>query len=494
MKPDKNTKILFINPISGIEGFLPIGLSSLISVLRDEGFQIDIFDTTYYETTDYNDRKKNELFGEFLPADMSKFGVGKEQGDYIKDLNEKIRKTKPQIIGVTIPTGYNYPLAIKLIEGIVDYSGILIVGGKPVTVNPEKFIKHEEIDIVCIGEGETPLRQLCLRIKEGKPFTDIKNLWLKVNGNIIKNELGPLEDLDRLPIPSWDLYDERHFYKPFCGKVYRYGHIELSRGCPYRCSYCINESLQDLYKGKGKYYRKKSLSRALEEIKYLKNKYSLEMIKFWDEEFLLFSDSQLEEFACEYKKLNLPFLITARLDSVTENKARLLKEMGCVNVSAGIESGSEYIRTNILSRKMSNEAIIRGITLLNKYSVRTSTLNMLGMPHETRKQVFETIELNRIAKAQNSSIMILQPWDGTKIRKMAVKEGFMKENEGTYLYTDSCLKMPQLPPQEIRGLAKTFSLYRKVPKFLYPVVRLCEKEGKLRDRLFKFMHKIFKSH
>ena len=232
----------------------------------------------------------------------------------------------------------------------------------------------------------------------------------------------------------------------------------------------------------------------LEEIKYLKNKYNLEIIKFWDEEFLLFSDAELEELAGEYKKLNLPFLITARLDSVTENKARLLKEMNCVNVSAGIESGSEHIRRNVLNRRMSNDDIIRGISILNKYDIRTSTLNMLGMPFETRKNVFQTIELNRVAKAQNSSIMILQPWEGTKIREEAVKAGFMKEDCGNYFYADTCLDMPQLPRREILGLAKTFSLYRKVPKILYPVVRLCEREGRLRNMIFVFLHKIFKSH
>lgn len=490
----KNTKILLINPISGIEGFLPIGLSSLIAVLKNEGFAVDIFDTTYYETTEYNDRQKNELFGEFLPANMSEYGVKREKKDCVQDLNNKIKTMKPGLIGVTIPTAYNHPLAIKLIESISGYNGFLAVGGKPVTVNPEKYIKHPRIDIVCVGEGEASLRELCLRLEQNKPFSDIKNLWVKVGDKIVKNELGLLENLDSLPIPCWDLYDQRHFYKPFCGKVYRYGHIELSRGCPHRCSYCINDSLQDLYKGKGRYYRKKSLPRALEEIKYLKSKYNLEMIKFWDEEFLLFSDKELETFAQEYRKLDLPFLITARLDSVTDRKACLLKEMGCVNVSAGIESGSEYVRTHILNRKMSNENIIRGITLLNKYNVRTSTLNMLGMPHETRKQVFETIELNRVAKAQNSSIMILQPWEGTKIRKMAVSEGFMKEDDETYFYTDSCLNMPQLSSKEIQGLAKTFSLYRKVPKIFYPLVRLCEKEGKLGDWLFKLLHKVFKSH
>jgi len=479
--------------MSGIEGFLPIGLSSLIAVLQNSGFPIDIFDTTYYETTDYHDRKKNEYFGEFLPADMLKFGVIREKKDYIKDLNDKVRDFDPHLIAVSIPTAFNCSLAIKMIGGISNYRGLLAVGGKCVTLNPEKFIKNPKVDIVCIGDGERPLHELSMSLEEKLPFGKIRSLWVKEGNVVTRNELGPLEDMDSLPIPSWDLFDKRHFYKPFCGKVYRYGHIELSRGCPHRCSYCANDKLQDMYKGKGRYFRKKSIPRAIKEIKYLKERYDLEIIKFWDEEFLLFTDSELEEFAAGYKKLNLPFLVCARFDSITERKARLLKEMGCVNVSAGIESGNEHIRRSILNRRMSDKQIIEGAGILNKYGIRTSTLNMLGMPFETRKNVFETIELNRIAKAQNSSVMILQPWEGTKIRDAAIEAGFMKSDCENYLYTDTYLDMPQLTRKEILGLTKTFSLYRKVPKVLYPLVRLCEKEGKWRNRLFVILHRVFKS-
>jgi radical SAM superfamily enzyme YgiQ (UPF0313 family) len=249
-----------------------------------------------------------------------------------------------------------------------------------------------------------------------------------------------------------------------------------------------------MYKGKGRYFRKKSIPRAIDEILYLKKTYNLEMLKFWDEEFFLYNEEELEEFAEGYKKIALPFLVTARLDTVTDRKARLLKEMGCVNVSAGIESGSEHIRKNVLNRRMTNEEIIRGIGILNKYDIRTSTLNMLGMPFETREQVFETVELNRKAHAQNSSVMILQPWEGTAIRKVAAEAGFMPAECENYFYTDTYLTMPQLPRKEILGLAKTFSLYRKVPKILYPIVRLCEKESAWRDKLFFLLHKIFRSH
>jgi len=490
----KNIRILFVNPISGIEGFLPIGLSSLIAVLKKDNFKVNLFDTTYYEVDGFSDRALNEFVGEFLPADIEKFNIAKEKVDYLLKFSEKVKEVNPAVIAVTVPTAYNFPLAKRLIESITNFQGVVIVGGKHVTMSPQEVISLKRVDVICRGEGETPFLEFCNRLEDGKSFDGINNLWIKKkDGSIIKNEIGPLEDVNKLPFLDWSLYDERHFYKPFAGKVYRYGHLELSRGCPYRCSYCANEKLQEMFKGKGKYFRQKNLNRALTEIEFLKSKYKLEIIKFWDEEFLLKSEKELEEFAEIYREFKLPFLITARLDSVTERKAQLLKEMGCVNVSAGIESGNDEIRFEILNRRMSREEIIRGIDILNKHKIRTSTLNMIGIPFETRKNIFETIELNRTAHAQNSSVMILQPWEGTKIRELCVKEGFMSEDDKHYDYIDSCLNMPQISRDEIKRLRKTFTLYRKVPKILYPLVRLCEKDGKYRDAGFKFLHKIFKS-
>ncbi len=72
-------------------------------------------------------------------------------------------------------------------------------------------MKHANVDIICIGEGETPFRELCLRIRDGKPYDAIRNLWVKTGKGVVKNDIGPLEDLDRLPFPDWSLFDKRHF-------------------------------------------------------------------------------------------------------------------------------------------------------------------------------------------------------------------------------------------------------------------------------------------
>lgn len=494
------TKILFINPMSGLEGFLLIGISSLIAVLKNAGFEVGLFDTTYYKIGSFNDRKKWERVGEFVPVDMTKYGVEKKYGDYKGDLKKKIEEFKPTLIAVSITTAYNYPLGIELINNIREYyKGLIIAGGKAITVDPEKIMLDTSTNIICIGEGEEAFLELCQSLEKDidieNPDNSIKNLIIHTkDGLFIYTGTRKLQSLDNLPYPNWDYFDKRHFYRPLAGKVYRYGHIELTRGCIYKCSYCINHKLQDMYRGLGKYFRKKSIKRSIAEIKYLKKRYNLEIIKFWDEDFLLRSEKELKKFAKEFKKINIPFLTDIRLDNITERKVQLLKEMNCLNVSCGIETGNDYIRKKILNRKMKNKDIIKGIKLLNKYGIRTSSLNMIGIPFETRRNVFETIELNKMAGVKNSCVNILQCWSGTKIKKLAIAEGFLNPREKGVDYTKSYLDMPKpyLSKEDIMALDKTFNLYRKVPKVLYPLVKLCEKDSWWRDKLFIYLHKIFK--
>ena len=76
---------------------------------------------------------------------------------------------------------------------------------------------------------------------------------------------------------------------------------------------------------------------------------------------------------------------------------KLLKKMGVVAASVGVESGNQNIRKSILNRDMTNEQILESIRLLKKYDIRISTFNLIGLPTETRDNVFETIRLNRKA-------------------------------------------------------------------------------------------------
>ena len=108
----------------------------------------------------------------------------------------------------------------------------------------------------------------------------------------------------------------------------------------------------------------------------------------------------------------------------------------------GIESGNQRIRQQVMNRKMSNETIVARINLVKSYGMRTSTYNIIGLPSETRANIFETIELNRQANPDSFSVSILEPYKGTPIRKMCEDAGLDPNYE-----INDCNSAPHLSPR-----------------------------------------------
>ncbi|KPK42874.1 MAG: hypothetical protein AMJ78_01005, partial [Omnitrophica WOR_2 bacterium SM23_29] len=157
----------------------------------------------------------------------------------------------------------------------------IIAGGLHPTMFPDVVIDVPEIDMICIGEGEDALLELCDSMEDGSRRKDIMNIWFKEDGKVIKNPLRPLrQNLDELPFPDKDLF---YRYGCFRGRIY----VMTGRGCPYSCSYCFNHSYRQLYKDAGKYVRQRSVDNCIEELIYYKSKYKIDEIFFYDDTFTL---------------------------------------------------------------------------------------------------------------------------------------------------------------------------------------------------------------
>ena len=256
---------------------------------------------------------------------------------------DEIVSYDPNMIGLSALSD-DYPLGLRIMEKVKKkFPNIpTIAGGVHATIDPAGVISENCFDMVCVGEGEYVMLDLAERCDQ-KDFSKIKNLWIKSkDGTIEKNVVRPYEqNLDNFPHPDWSIYPQTAFYKPYKGKVYKYGDFEMSRGCPYKCSYCINVQLQAIYKKTGEnYHREKSIKRVIEEIKLAVKEHKIEFIKFWDETFLLMSKERLEEFAELYtKEINLPYVIETTSQSITPTTAKLLKKSNCKSVSLGLETG-----------------------------------------------------------------------------------------------------------------------------------------------------------
>lgn len=371
-----------------------------------------------------------------------------------------------------------------------------VVGGPTPTFAPEEVIKEDCVDIICIGEGEEAMAELCNSIRHKKDIRNIKNLWVKDNGKVYRNDVRRLLDIKNVLLPNWDIFDRRHFLRPLGGKMYRMGMFHMTRGCLFPCKYCASPSLSRIYKGKGEYYRIKKVDLLTQEIASYKEKYDLNFIFFTDDLFPLHKGEIVDDFCRLYKeRVGLPFSINLHPELIKEDAFAKICEAGCRNICVGLESGSQTIRMNALGRTYKNDRIIDVFRLARKYKIRGSTFNMIGIPHEKRSNIFETIELNRKASPTTTTLSFFHPYRGTKLREMCIREGLFdpgKEKEYENVYrTESCLNLPQISNKTLRGLFKTFQLYFKLPKIFYGLIRVSEGDSFLSKAVFGILKQIF---
>jgi anaerobic magnesium-protoporphyrin IX monomethyl ester cyclase len=173
------------------------------------------------------------------------------------EFQRHIDRYRPDLIAISTMTT-NYDFAIEVMKKVRARCPV-ICGGVHATISPEEVIAEECIDMICIGEGEDALSELCNAMERGADYGGIRNLWVKSSqGNVVRNTIRPFVNLDDLPCPDWSLFDARHLFRPFLGEIYRGGFYISSRGCPAACTYCVNLALRNKFKKCGRYFRYQS--------------------------------------------------------------------------------------------------------------------------------------------------------------------------------------------------------------------------------------------
>ena len=494
-------KILFVWPNKDQFGYKPIGLSLLSGIAKRLGYKCELFDTTEIDFGFLDNTRTREEINIFKPIDFSPFNIKKKDIELEAYFSNFFNDFSPDCLAFSVLSD-EYLIAARIVEIArnIDPEIPIIWGNKFTTLNPHKTLKDFDIDYACIGEGITAFPELIRVLEENADPKKIKNIWMKDGNSIIKNELNPIHlNLDSLPYLDWEMFDKRHFYKPYDGKVYIGGDHMINWGCPNSCTYCINQYYREMYLEQNLLIRMRrySIDRIVDELSYLKNRFSLEFFKFHDEDFLLKPMPYLRELSEQYKiKVNLPFVIMTNSKFVTEEKVKLLKEMNCVSVSIGIETGDEKIRKKLLKRIDTREEIINAFKLFRKYYIRTSSFNMFGIPFETRETYWKTVDINRDANVQYPNTTFFYPFEGTKLREIAIKEGFFNpdgnDKDTLFQHDKPALHFKNLSENDLIAMRTAFNLYVKLPKFYYIYIRRSEVLDKIGQLLRIILTKIYK--
>ena len=388
-----------------------------------------------------------------------------EKLDFPLDLDRIRREVEdfdPGLIGFSVVTNqYEHALEIaRFLKGI--RATPIVCGGVHCTMTPETVAAEDCFDYVCVGEGEGALLDLATRLEAGEPTDAIPNLVLRRDGRTVRNPVRPFVSLDDLPFKDYEIFDFQRLIDAKNGWV----GIMASRGCPFRCSYCFNHRMVDIYKrdtglsGKAlNYIRMHPPEEVARELEYLVTNYHNITTFIFDDDIFTIDKDYLRDVCERYARItDIPFVCNAHVRFFDEETADMLKRAGCRMVKFGLESGSPRVRDQIMHRHMNNDDIARAFRAAHGAGLETSAFVMLGMPGETWEDVDQTVELLATIKPSRFRWSIFFPFTNTDAYDMAHDGGhidFEKMKRMENFMEASCLKFPPELDLRIRRLRRT---------------------------------------
>jgi radical SAM superfamily enzyme YgiQ (UPF0313 family) len=352
-----------------------------------------------------------------------------------------IKEISPLMVGFSVMSPFNN-IARMLTRKIRHKIDVPIIwGGVHPTICPEDCI--DNIDVLCIGDGEEPLRHMLEGLrKNGAIDLNSPNCWINSSKGIVKNDMTYMcRDLDSLPYPDFsgknvyfiesDQIKEEDPSITYISRREKYD-FKAFRGCPFFCTYCGNKAIMNAYKPLGHYMRKKSVDRVIGELKYVIKKFpNIKIINSCDEVFI--SDWEyVKKFSEKYKEeINLPFNCQVRLDLLTEQNVLYMVQAGLKLISCGIEAFSEDVREKVYGRKMSNKKIIEKTRILNRFNIFIIYDFIYDNPLESAEDIEKCfwdliVHLPRPCSFNNFSLAYLPK---TELTDRFLKEGRITKND-----------------------------------------------------------------
>lgn len=487
-------KVLFISPNPRTMSLVSPTVSLFYSIFRANGIQMEYFDTTFYDISDKyinpdQCRQANLGVKHFSDELEGKKTVKGGRNQLLSDFRDHVSTWKPDVVMASVMES-TFLFTLEILRSIRDMGIPHVLGGVFPTFAPELSIRCDEVDIICVGEGEKVIVPLCRRLKTNSSLDGIPNLWVKhKDGSIFKSPMADPVNLDDNPYFNASPFDSRRFYRAMAGKIYRMFPVETHRGCSNKCTFCNSPLQSKKYKketGK-KYLRKRSIANVIKDVIYFSECCHAEYLFFWADNFLLYSRDEIDEFCRAYSEIKLPFYVQTYPATIDEYKIKRLWQVGLHRVGMGVEHGNENFRREIVRRNYSNKSAIDGVDILKQYRVQYSCNNIVGFPTETPELHMDTVRLNRILDPDTASCSIFTPFHGTPLRELALELGYLRDPDVIAPTNDesSILDMPQFTKERIAGKARTFSLYLKFPENRWGHIEQAEKMTPEGERIWQ---------
>jgi len=281
----------------------------------------------------------------------------------------------------------------------------------------------------------------CDEVKKENPYITyfLKGEYIESSLKMVQTrkpgiyESEVITDLDSIPFPFRDYKSATKYYDATMPTKKPQLQIYSSKGCPFKCSFCLWP--QTMYQGK---VVLRSPKKIAEEIKECVKKYGYKSIFFDDDTFNL-GNERISELCDELKKIGLPWTMMGRIDCSPNWLYDKMVDSGCVGMRFGIETFNLDVLKKINKGIERTDFLGTLKYLSNKYPKLMIHLTMMkdlpGQTEEIYKKDMQILKklgykphrgfpyyTNVTHRYRNYQVSHCVPFPGTKMYEDLIKE------------------------------------------------------------------------
>jgi radical SAM superfamily enzyme YgiQ (UPF0313 family) len=326
--------------------------------------------------------------------------------------------------------GYAIYRGIEIAKEFRKRGKTVVMGGYMASMVVKRAL--EFVDSVVVGDAEKSYLQMLSDFEKTGKLKAIYD--------------HPIDDLDALPLPRYELLTEKAL-----GNMLP---VQAGRGCPLTCSFC---SIACLYQGKYVFRPVDEVIRDIKEIKKLGFK------KFYLlDDNLVSNPKYLMELCEKIKPLKMTWASQCSLHLAKKPALlRAVREAGCNLLSFGIESITQEGLDKLGKSWLKVDEHSRHIQTLTKAGIMVSSEMIIGTDSDTEQSIRATYDFIMENKLPIPRFYILTPIPGSELYEEYKKEGRLITDDLEKFDGSQCVHKPEkLSPEQTTELF--WWLYKKV--------------------------------
>jgi radical SAM superfamily enzyme YgiQ (UPF0313 family) len=363
--------------------YLPIGLLSIAAVLMEEGHKVVLVDG-------------------LMPGGESAVEADNVFGISFEEIKKRVSCHDFDIAGISAQFSYQWANAARVCQICKELNPgcRVVVGGAHISVDYENILRaNKYVDMAVRGEGEKVFPEIVKNVRLGKSCSELPGVAVRSERGATGRDAEPVEDLDSLPLPAYDLVDmERYFSlnrKYFTRTAYQFPGWErgvsviTSRGCPFNCVFC------SIHLHMGKKWRAHSAGYVLRHIKFLRQNYGVRYIHFEDDNLTLDAkrfEAILDGISADFPGMRWDTPNGVRADTFNDNLLKKCRDTGCTHLIFGIESGVQRVIDEVIDKRIKLPLIESVLYKAKKTGIDTRAFFIIGFPGETKEDIKSTVD------------------------------------------------------------------------------------------------------